>query len=280
MTFEAVAALYRVIGKMRSEKKMTETQSKNNPASFDQAKRRYAVTYGETHVFTVIVEASNEDEAREIVASGNGPTPGQPDDITTDMEDWNIEEVTTPFGYQVALRDDPNGTRYTVRDESDGETSVIGPDGVQLTFEAEMLVRVPDDAVDIEHALNEASIGAAHPGLIVKMGYKCRDIGYGVETGTVTGHFTGHRDDFGKCTFKREDGGADLYLFEDEIQTVSPVLADDQRECPQSTDGKHKPDPKTLIVTHDGDGAYIDVNCSVCGASGCAGKFNPAEIDW
>ena len=55
--------------------------------------KRYAVTYGETHVFTVIVDASNEDEAREIIASGNGPTPGQPDDITTDMEDWSIEEV-------------------------------------------------------------------------------------------------------------------------------------------------------------------------------------------
>ena len=69
-------------------------------------------------------------------------------------------------------------------------------------------------------------------------------------------------------------------LFEDEIQTVSPVLADDQRECPQSTDGKHKPDPKTVTIEFDGDGVYFDVACSVCGASGCAGKFNESEVDW
>jgi hypothetical protein len=89
---------------------------------------------------------------------------------------------------------------------------------------------------EVEHGLSEASIGAAHPGLIVQLHYKCRDIGYGIEEGTVTGHFTGSRDDYGKCTFKREDGGADLYLFEDEINTVAPVLADDQRECPKSKD--------------------------------------------
>jgi hypothetical protein len=55
---------------------------------------RYAVTYNEIHTFTLIVDADSPDDAREIVASGDGPAPGEPDSITTDMEDWNIEEVS------------------------------------------------------------------------------------------------------------------------------------------------------------------------------------------
>jgi hypothetical protein len=80
-------------------------------------------------------------------------------------------------------------------------------------------------STEVEHGLSEASIGAAHPGLIVQLHYKCRDIGYGIEEGTVAGHFTGNRDNYGKYTFRRDDGGADLYLFEDEIYTVAPAIA-------------------------------------------------------
>jgi hypothetical protein len=50
--------------------------------------------------------------------------------------------------------------------------------------------------------------------------------------------------------------------------------------CPKAADGKHQPDPKTLTVEHDGDEAYIDVSCGLCGRSGCVGKFDSEEVAW
>ncbi len=50
--------------------------------------------------------------------------------------------------------------------------------------------------------------------------------------------------------------------------------------CPKSSDGKHQPDINTLAVNRESDGAYFDLNCKLCGRSGCAGKFDPEKIDW
>jgi hypothetical protein len=51
----------------------------------------------------------------------------------------------------------------------------------------------------------------------VTIEYECRDIGYGIESGEVTGRFTGEIDTWGKYTFQPEGGKAPLYLFADEI---------------------------------------------------------------
>jgi len=44
---------------------------------------------------------------------------------------------------------------------------------------------------------------------------------------------------------------------------------------------EHQPDYSTLHIEHDGDGAYIDVNCKHCGRSGCLYKVpNDDDINW
>jgi hypothetical protein len=56
--------------------------------------------------------------------------------------------------------------------------------------------------------------------------YRCRDIGYGVEEGTIEGRWTGERDTSGKRTFEPafQGGKAPLYLFDDEVITEEPVF--------------------------------------------------------
>jgi hypothetical protein len=51
----------------------------------------------------------------------------------------------------------------------------------------------------------------------VTIEYECRDIGNGVESGEVSGRFTGEIDTWGKHTFQPDGGKAPLYLFDDEI---------------------------------------------------------------
>jgi hypothetical protein len=63
------------------------------------------------------------------------------------------------------------------------------------------------------------------PYVVAEMGYRCRDIGYGVEYGAVTGYFTGEVDTWGKMTFALVDpilmgNQAQLYLFGDEVEVV------------------------------------------------------------
>ena len=41
--------------------------------------------------------------------------------------------------------------------------------------------------------------------------------------------------------------------------------------CVASKTKRHVPDWNSVLVTHDGDETYIDVNCSECGRSGCIG---------
>ena len=47
--------------------------------------------------------------------------------------------------------------------------------------------------------------------------FKCRDIGYGIETGRLDGCFTGEIDTWGKHTFLGIDGQL-YFFFRDEIQ--------------------------------------------------------------
>lgn len=53
--------------------------------------------------------------------------------------------------------------------------------------------------------------------------YVCRDIGYGVERGTVYGFWTGEIDTWGKRTIRPVTGGPPLYLFPDEIRAIAEV---------------------------------------------------------
>lgn len=61
-------------------------------------------------------------------------------------------------------------------------------------------------------------------GKLVKVSFKCRDIGYGIETGTKHGRFTGVVDSWGKWTFKPTSGHS-LYLFRDEIKSCRAITA-------------------------------------------------------
>jgi hypothetical protein len=62
--------------------------------------------------------------------------------------------------------------------------------------------------------------------------------------------------------------------------SVKPETLEDPNHCPTTRNHKHRPDPATLHVNHDGDDAYVDVNCKACGRSGCVGKFDPEKVDW
>lgn len=51
--------------------------------------------------------------------------------------------------------------------------------------------------------------------------YRCRDLGYGVERGTVRAYLTGEVDAWGKLTIKVLSGRRrTIYLFSDEIRRV------------------------------------------------------------
>ena len=51
--------------------------------------------------------------------------------------------------------------------------------------------------------------------------YRSRDIGYGIEEGSLEGFWTGEVDTWGKLTIRDVSGGPTLYLFPDEIMEVS-----------------------------------------------------------
>ena len=54
--------------------------------------------------------------------------------------------------------------------------------------------------------------------------YRCRDIGYGVERGTVCACWTGEVDAWGKLTIEVLSGGCrTIYLFADEIRRVRAI---------------------------------------------------------
>lgn len=50
----------------------------------------------------------------------------------------------------------------------------------------------------------------------VRISYRCRDIGYGVEAGECYGRWAGERDTSGKRPFQPSTGKT-LYLFDDEV---------------------------------------------------------------
>lgn len=85
--------------------------------------------------------------------------------------------------------------------------------------------------------------------------YRCRDIGYGVETGNCWGAWTGETDTWGKRTFCKTDGAL-LYLFPDE------VVKDDSQEFlsafPSLRQIKRVFGVRCRIET-DGDDLRIDV---------------------
>ena len=53
--------------------------------------------------------------------------------------------------------------------------------------------------------------------------------------------------------------------------SVTPNLDADPDVCPDGEDGKHEPDWASASAQWDGDELYVDVNCKLCGASGCIG---------
>ena len=59
-----------------------------------------------------------------------------------------------------------------------------------------------------------------------------------------------------------------------------PKTIEPNDTCPNAASGQHVPDVLTVTVTFDGADAYFDVNCALCGQSGCAGKFDSELVDW
>jgi hypothetical protein len=58
---------------------------------------------------------------------------------------------------------------------------------------------------------------------VIEITYECRDIGYGVESGTIRGFWTGEVDYMGKYTIKPINGGLNHYFFEDEFVDIEDV---------------------------------------------------------
>jgi len=60
-------------------------------------------------------------------------------------------------------------------------------------------------------------------GIVVRIDFECRDIGYGVESGSIVGYWNGEIDCWGKYTIVSTDGAPMVYLFEDEFVDVEPI---------------------------------------------------------
>lgn len=64
---------------------------------------------------------------------------------------------------------------------------------------------------------------------VVEITYKCRDIGYGIEEGTIEGFWTGETDSWGKLTIRPVGSSGPygetlpFYLFPDEIIDVEEL---------------------------------------------------------
>lgn len=56
--------------------------------------------------------------------------------------------------------------------------------------------------------------------MVCTIAYQCRNIGYGIEEGTLTCYWTGEIDMWGKHTLQPVNGGEPIYLFADEIREV------------------------------------------------------------
>jgi hypothetical protein len=56
----------------------------------------------------------------------------------------------------------------------------------------------------------------------------------------------------------------------------------DEDRCPKNGGKPHEPDWNTVRVEPDGDQLYVDVNCQICGRSGCIGteKTLTENISW
>jgi len=48
--------------------------------------------------------------------------------------------------------------------------------------------------------------------------------------------------------------------------------------CPKNNGQRHVPDWNSVSITHDGE-THIDVNCKLCGRSGCIGIAEDMEKD-
>ena len=53
-----------------------------------------------------------------------------------------------------------------------------------------------------------------------------------------------------------------------------------QSLCRASQDGLHVPDPATVKVTRAGPVIFFEVTCQLCRDQGCAGVYDPKDIDW
>jgi hypothetical protein len=64
----------------------------------------------------------------------------------------------------------------------------------------------------------------------IQLTYETRDLGYGPESGTLYGRFTGESDTWGKYTFIT-DVGERYYFFEDEILECEPASLLGEKEA-------------------------------------------------
>jgi len=76
--------------------------------------------------------------------------------------------------------------------------------------------------VDQTHRVaGETNLNKLKRNMVCVVTYRCRDLGYGVERGTVRAYWTGEVDTWGKHTIKVVGGRRrTVYLFADEIRRV------------------------------------------------------------
>lgn len=61
------------------------------------------------------------------------------------------------------------------------------------------------------------------PGIVYRVFWESRDLGYGTDNGIIAGYWTGEVDTWGKHTIASVDGQPTVYLFTDEIYDVEPT---------------------------------------------------------
>jgi hypothetical protein len=72
-----------------------------------------------------------------------------------------------------------------------------------------------------EGQVEQGRMGTMRPNVVTDIIYRSRDIGYGVEEGSIEGFWTGEVDGSGKYTIQDITGGPTLYLFDDELVSVN-----------------------------------------------------------
>lgn len=101
--------------------------------------------------------------------------------------------------------------------------------------------------------------------------------------GRIQGRIGVEHDGIASFYFSFAGYSKEAKSFEAAVQMLTDYIKAERefvRDCNDSPDGQHEPDPSTFHLEGDGDGVYLDVNCKKCGRSGSIGRFKAEDVDW